>query len=377
MSTSWLQRQRKQTLIDLSSEAGLQQVEDARKDEIVDALDTYLQQHVTRLSRNNLFEPYYAVRRTPFKVRSSSAMPGVTSDDGEVKSVVRGRGRRATRVKEELEFVTRQDVQDACGEANLHHSQHYGPVSSPVATSSRTVATTSTTVVPSATSSLLTKRTPGRPSKRESQILPPSPADVANLAEYETNQVYAGLNDMYSVSGIPESIDNVRDICSSVTGVQMAFLLLEAIALSREVIPWVYAFEIAGIRGYGMPTIAVYYPDLFKLLTSDFWLPTLLWSATSLLIPSLFAYFFNLTIREVKRHGALVSVARYTVDPLTFNIVKALLTWMVYGKGIGFGIIDPFTAITASNAMFGGYNGVLIGCYVCIVASVYEAAQRN
>ncbi|KAK5116607.1 hypothetical protein LTR85_009232 [Meristemomyces frigidus] len=356
--TSWLQRQRKQTLIDLSNEAGLEQAEEARKDELVDALDVYLQQNATRLSRMNVFEPYYGVRRTPFKMRSSSAGAGLTSDDGEVKSVVRGRGRRATKVKEELDV-------------------HHGPASSPVATSGRTVEPASTSIVPAAASSILTKRTPGRPSRRQSQILPPSPADVANLAEYETTQIYAGLNDLYTVSGIPERIDSVRDICSSVTGVQMAFLLLEAIALQREVLPWQYAFEIAGIRAYGMPTIAVYYPDLFKLLTSEFWLPTLLWASTSILIPSLFAYFFNLTIREVKRNGALVSVARYTVDPLTFNIVKAIVTWMVYGKGVGFGYIDPLTAITASNAMFGGYNGVLIGCYICIIASVYEAAQRK
>lgn len=80
--------------------------EESRRDEILDALDTYLQQNATRLSRNSTFEPYYGVRRTPFKARSSSTVPGVTSDDGEVKSVVRGRGRRATKVKQELEYVS-------------------------------------------------------------------------------------------------------------------------------------------------------------------------------------------------------------------------------------------------------------------------------
>lgn len=197
------------------------------------------------------------------------------------------------------------------------------------------------------------------------------------MAEYETTQIYAGLNDLYTVSGIPERIDHLRDVCSSVTGVQMAFLLLEWFALQRELIPWLYAFEVSVVRGYGVPTIAVYYPDLFKLLTPDFWLPVLLWASTSIFIPSLFAYFFNLTIREVKRHGATVSVARYTVDPLTFNIVKAIATWIVYGKFVNFGLIDPITAITVNRAMYGGYNGVVVGCYVGIVASLYEAAQRK
>jgi hypothetical protein len=79
--------------------------EELRKDEIVEALDSHLQQNATRLSRNATFAPYYDVRRTPFKSRGPGN--GVTSgeEDGEVKSVVKGRGRRATRVKQEFEYI--------------------------------------------------------------------------------------------------------------------------------------------------------------------------------------------------------------------------------------------------------------------------------
>ena len=117
--TSWLHKQKKAALIDLSNEAGLKPYvnapqrlardnkltmcsnEDLRKDEIVDQLDDYLQKNATRLSHNLAFEPYYGTRRTPFKARASSAAAGVTSDDGEVKSVVKARGRRPTKVKSE------------------------------------------------------------------------------------------------------------------------------------------------------------------------------------------------------------------------------------------------------------------------------------
>ena len=78
--------------------------EDLRKDELVTNLDAYLSQNATRLSKVESFDPYYGTRRTPFKARSSSA-PGVTSDDGEVKSVVKARGRRTTKVKQEDEYV--------------------------------------------------------------------------------------------------------------------------------------------------------------------------------------------------------------------------------------------------------------------------------
>ena len=66
-------------------------------------LDAHLQKNATKLSGKSAFEPYYGTRRTPFKARGSSA-PGATSDDGEVKSVVKARGRRTTKVKQETEY---------------------------------------------------------------------------------------------------------------------------------------------------------------------------------------------------------------------------------------------------------------------------------
>ena len=78
--------------------------EDLRKDELIEKLDTHLQANSTRLSRNASFQTYFDTRRTPFKQRASSAGgAGVTSDDGEVKSVVKARGRRTTKVKQETE----------------------------------------------------------------------------------------------------------------------------------------------------------------------------------------------------------------------------------------------------------------------------------
>ncbi|KAK4892140.1 hypothetical protein LTR27_009324 [Elasticomyces elasticus] len=356
--SSWLQRQRKQALIDLSQEAGLRQGEELRKDEIVEALENHLRTHATRLSRNPSFQPYYGT--TPYKTRSS--IGGVASDDGEVKSVVRGRGRRSTAVKQEA-------------------SEDTG-ASSPAGPSTSAL----TRHEPASTS--LTRRTPGRPRSDTRPRLPASPADtsanpathhfwVADLAEYETTQFYAGLNDFYTVSGIPETLERVREVCSSVIGVQMAFQLLEATGLQRATLPWIYLMDVKigpGIQGMILP---IYYPDLFKLLTADFWLPTLLYATTSIFVPALFAYFFNLTTRNVNRHGATVSVARYTVDPLIFNVAKAILTYVVYGQLVGANIFGVENVATVRNAMVGGHQGVLIGCYVCILASVYEAAQRK
>jgi hypothetical protein len=223
----------------------------------------------------------------------------------------------------------------------------------------------------------LTKRTPGRPRHTTQTQLPPSPADVADLAEYETSQLYAGLNDFYSISGIPETLDYIREACSSVTGIQSAIQLLEAVMLNRSVLPWEFLTEISAVRGFGGPNISIYYPDLFAILTPGFWFPVLLYTTTSIFIPSLFAYFFNLTIRDVKRHGVRVSVARYTIDPLVFNIAKAIVTYAIYGHGAFSDLIGPLSVEQVGQSQLGGYQGMLIGCYVVGLASLYEAAQRR
>jgi len=190
-------------------------------------------------------------------------------------------------------------------------------------------------------------------------------------------RVYAGLNDLISVSGVPETIDYVRELCSSVTGVQLTFLLVEAIALQRVLLPWNWIMDLSFPPAIGLQVVALYFPDLFALLTLEYWLPTLLWSTTSFFVPLLFGYFYNITVHEVRRHGASVSVARYTIDPLTFNVVKALVTYVVY-RGPGAAVLGydhPLATERVRDAMPLGQQGILIGCYVTMLVAVYEAVQ--
>ncbi|KAK3670850.1 hypothetical protein LTR78_009294 [Recurvomyces mirabilis] len=376
--TTWLQRQRKQTLLDLSDEAGLRQDTDSRKEQIVDALDAYLQRNATQLGSNASFDAYYRMmRRTPFKGRSSSAVAHpipitipLDENEFEVKSVVKGRGRRTTKVKQEFDS---EGAAPSSPAAIASSSTALAPITS-------TTTTTTTTDLTSSTRAPA-KRTPGRPlrpSSTQRLPVPASPADVANLAEYETTQLYAGLNDLYSVSGVPETIDYIRETCSSVSGIQTSIQLLEALCLQRAVLPWLYLTELnSTIRrlGLGGPVVKLYYPDLFALLSSTFWAPTLIYATTAIFLPSLFAYFFNLTLRDIKRHGARVTVARYTLDPLTFNIVKAVLTYVVYARGVGGQIVGEGNVGVVENAMVGGYQGMLVGNFVVMIASLYEAAQ--
>lgn len=209
--------------------------------------------------------------------------------------------------------------------------------------------------------------------------IPASPAVVADAIEHSTASMYAGLNDFWTVSGIPDLLITIRETCSSVVGVQATCLLLESYGIQSEVLPWKYTgIDIPALAVIGTPEIAIKLPDLFTLLTPYFWSATTLWLSTSLLFPLLFAWFYNLTYRERTRHGVTIQTIRYSADPLTFNIMKTLITWLVYSQGVRcFGFIDDFAVARVDSAIPGGYNGVMIGGFIGILASMYDAAQNR
>ena len=219
-----------------------------------------------------------------------------------------------------------------------------------------------------------TSRTPARP-RRRSELLPASPADVADDVEYAARRMVSGMSNLYQGTGIMEKIDSLREVCSSVTAVQMTFTFLEAWCLQRQVLPMRKAFDLPSINLFGVrsPSVPIGLTDFFKLLEPDFWSTSMLWSMTSIFIPLLVAYFFNLSAQ--KRPGSRASVNRYRVDPLTFSIAKAITTFVVYGLGKPLPFFDMTSAAHVNNAMFYGWRGIVIGSFVGIVTSLYEAAQ--
>lgn len=327
-----------------------------------------MQANQTRLSRDPDFEGYYGKRAsTPGRPRTSQAayVPGSAGEVAEeVKSVVERVGRRVAKVKQEYEDeVSLPSPAAAASSAVETVKNALSPVTSALSPSAQLTARTPAPV----TRSNLRKRSelPG----------PPSPSVVADVVEEQSTRFVAGLNDLWTLSGIDEHIANLRETCSSVVAVQLTFLLIEGLALEWHIIPWKYAFDIpaSGVT----PSYAVHLPDLFILLTGFYWSTTLLWAFTSIAVPATFAYFYNLTIRDVKRNNIRVAAARYTADPLTFNVVKALVTWLVYSQGVTFGLISPEVAERVNLAIWGGHTAVLIGSGIGGLAALYEAAQRR
>jgi hypothetical protein len=66
------------------------------------------------------------------------------------------------------------------------------------------------------------------------------------------------------------------------------------------------------------------------------------------------------------------------VDPLTFSIVKALISFVVYGQGVNFGgLLSDLSIMRLENAIYGGYKGILTGTAITALVSIYDAVLRK
>ncbi|MCJ1370561.1 hypothetical protein MMC20_001774 [Loxospora ochrophaea] len=211
--------------------------------------------------------------------------------------------------------------------------------------------------------------------------LPPSPAVVADRIEQQTANLRSGAAEIWAKSGITEYSESLRDKLSSTLTIEMLALFVELWGLQGEVLPIRHLAMIPASRTLGTPEIPAKVPDLFALLTRSFWAPFLVWLTTSLALPVGFAYFFNLTLKS--KHGRVAHARGAThpanqYDPLTFNVAKALVTWLVYNKGVSFGGLIGEESIEKVDANVpGGYQGVMIGAGIGVLSSFYEAVLKN
>ncbi|KAF2402071.1 hypothetical protein EJ06DRAFT_373116 [Trichodelitschia bisporula] len=315
--TSWLSKHRKADLQQLALHAGLDDPESLLKDDLVLALDKHLRGHASTLSTNPIFSDYYGRSGSPTKRAPSVALSAITGAEAD-----KPRRRRTLKVKEELDNAFSE---------------------SPPLTSTPSIA----------------RRIP----------LPPSPAAVADAVEQQTARLGNHLSGLWVRSPVPGAVNGLREVLSSVVGIESVVVLLEVLGLYRALVPWRFAFDIPAVAGYG--GWQVFLPDLFVLVTSAFWAPVLLWASTSLAGPLIAGWFFNLG-----RAGAPSKA--YKVDPLAFNVAKALATWLVYARGGRiWGLVSDQSAAVVEIAVPGGWSGVVTGAGVGAVGSVYEAILRK
>jgi hypothetical protein len=233
-------------------------------------------------------------------------------------------------------------------------------------------------------------RTPGRALALASRIqLPATPADVAQAVDRGTVAVRERVASLYQQSGVTEATQTTREWLSTVQAVVSAVALFELYYLRKEVLPDRYAFTIPAVRLLHTPDYPVHLPDMFALVTASFWAPALTWALTSVVLPAVFGYFFNLSAAHhpsgashrvgtrSSTSGSRVEPA-YAVDPLTFSIVKALVTYVVYAQGVTFGgLVNPDAVARINSALYSGWRGVLVGSAVSALTAVYDAVLRK
>ncbi|KAI9696715.1 MAG: hypothetical protein M1836_005077 [Candelina mexicana] len=333
-SAAWLQKQRKSSLIELADSTGLRKsdYEGLLKADLEILLDQHLRRNESSLSRDGRFEPYYQrVTSTTSPVKKEKA---TVASDGE-----KPRGRRVTKAKDEIEATDDSD-------ANTF------------------------TAVATRTPRAIASYAP----------LPPSPAAVADAIDQSTADLRSRVGDIWQNSGITERAEEIRENLSTVVGIETLILGVEAFGLQREVLPLQHAFTIPANSTLRTPEFPVKLTDLFLLFTSSFWSPTLLWVSTSFLLPLFSAYFFNLTLKAKNSHSTRSRSAQplYRFDPLTFNVVKGLITWLVYSQGFRFwGLVDEMDVVRIQFSVPGGYQGILIGAAIGALTSIYEAILRK
>jgi len=199
---------------------------------------------------------------------------------------------------------------------------------------------------------------------------------ITDTIERQTAAVRRRVSALYEETGITENVDHLRELASTVHGIIAAALLVEATGLQRETLPWRFAFDFPAIKAIGTSSTGVYLPDFFVLLTPAFWSASLLWASTSLVLPLFLSYFVNLT----KKHTGVKSrkAQDENFDPLVFNIAKALITYLVYAKHINFfGIVSDETIRRVNGAVFGNYEGILIGAAIGGLTSLYDAVLKK
>ncbi|KAL3469967.1 hypothetical protein BJX99DRAFT_59566 [Aspergillus californicus] len=347
MSTGlpYLHKLRKAQLTEFAEVTDLQDYEDYTKPDLAAKLDEHLQSNKTIFETDERLSDYYrrlsqsSGRMSPVKKESKG---DITPIKEEAPRSVR---RRTTRQKEE-------PVPEVTDESDV-----------PARTPSRTLAEVAVQ-------------------------LPPSPAVVTEVIDRQTIAWRKSINEAWKESGVQESSDSLRATLSSVQAVEVIVALLEAFNVIKEVLPFRYLATIPAIDVLHSPAFPVKIPDLFVLVDSSFWAPVSLWLLTSVFVPLTVAYFCNISLQVAQSHGgpaahtrrssSRIARAQASFDPLSFNIAKALVAYVVYAQGFTFWNLYADFTVQAVNASIPlQYAGILTGAAIGGIGTLYEAILRK
>ncbi|KAI9372925.1 hypothetical protein BJX61DRAFT_505098 [Aspergillus egyptiacus] len=346
----YLHKLRKAQLTEFAEVTDLQDYEDFTKPDLAAKLDEHLQANRSIFGTDERLADYYR-RLSQSSARSSSARssPVKRESKGEISPVKeeapRSVRRRTTRLKEEKVEPEPTDESEAPAQT-----------------------------------------TPPRAVPNVTVQLPPSPAVVTEVIDRQTTAWRRSISEAWKDSGVQEQSDSLRATLSSAKAVDVLVTALEAFNVIKQVLPLRYLTTIPAIDAIHTPAIPVRIPDLFVLVDSSFWGPVSLWLLTSVFLPLAVAYFFNINLQVSQTSGGPAAhtrlsssrIAQQNFDPLSFNIAKALVAYVVYAHGFTFwNLYGKHTLQTVNASIPFQYAGLLTGAALGAVGTLYEAILRK
>ncbi|KAG5932610.1 hypothetical protein E4U60_005108 [Claviceps pazoutovae] len=343
---SWLRAQRKPELLDLAYNIGLKQYESLKKVELEIALDEFIAENAVRLAHRPDLTSYFNSRS---KALGSPVKKERETVKEEIERPLKIAKRRVTKAVEDLISEDRSSMDTNEDQGN----------------------TTALARTPARSFSQVAARIP----------LPATPADVAQAFDRSAVALRKRVTSVYQDTGLTEASYATRETLSTVTSILFIVSAFELFFIRPEILANRYAFTIPAIGLLRTSDYPVYLPDMFLLLTASFWSPALTWALTSVVLPSIAGYFFNLSATNHPagvRTRARAAAHDPVVDTLTFSIAKALVSYVVYGQGgtLG-GLLSETSILRLDRAVYGGYKGILVGTAITGITSIYEAVLRK
>ncbi|EKV11898.1 putative cupin -type protein [Penicillium digitatum] len=355
MSLPYLKSLKKPELTELADQTDLPHYDKYNKNDLVVVLDRHLRENQSIFSGLKSLSEYYSRlaspprRGSPVKretARTQARTPARRSVKKEVK-------------EEEISEVVEEEVPSPA-------------VVSPTPAVARTTVRQSSRQTP--------RQSPRQPAVLATVVdpepsLPASPAAITEAIDAQTLKLRESIEDVWTATGLVDRAHSLRAMLSSVKAIEIIVLLFESGSLAKELIPIRYLTTTPPVQVAQIPAIPIRVPDLFVLLEGAFWAPFSLWFLTCLVLPLVSAYFVNLSWKassSARRIRSASNLAQF--DPLTFNIVKALLVHVVFGNDFNFfGIYSRYAVGKVVDSVPGGSIGLLTGSAVGGVSALYEA----
>ncbi|PKX90687.1 uncharacterized protein P174DRAFT_270500 [Aspergillus novofumigatus IBT 16806] len=354
---NWLKKLRRAEVNDLAHAAGLEDYADySNKDALAVALHKYLQDNQTILINVPELKEYWTRASSTSPVRTSPVKKAVGVDVTPAPKKATPAARKAT-----PGTTRRRQTQPKKEEAEVTDD------------SEASVAST-----PNQAASAVTKT----PARSQITVEPPlSPALVTDAIDRQTAEWRERINDAWVRSGVQESSNWLRSKMSSVRAVETIVMAVEGAFLMKDLIPIRYLTTIPAVPAINSPEFALRVPDLFMLVDGAFWAPFSLWLLTSYLLPLLFAYFFNISLQASGNPAPETRKGHKTrpeFDPLSFNITKAVITYVVYAHHFNFmGLYSNFSIERVNVSVPFHWPGMLTTAAIGTVGTLYEAILRK